>query len=252
MPHAKSSLISKAQRFAKIMSVTMASLWKVRRLKKPTDAQVYALTRAWALEGIKILGIHEIKVTGAPIEQGPCLFLGNHMSYVDIPLLFTLHHFVFVAKKEVADWPVFGPGATEVGTIYVDRSSFSSRKRVGERILEGIVKDGKSIVVFPEGTSSVSGKPWKRGSVSLAKDNNITVQAFRVAYKPAREVAFVGDDALHTHLWNLLGFENIEASVEFFPPIKVQDTDADVARLEELVHKSLAKALEGQELLSPR
>lgn len=212
-------------------------------MPQPEASDVARLQKEWGLEVLKEVGIHKIEVSGAPISSEPTLFLGNHVSYLDIPLLFTLSNFVFVAKKEVADWPLFGKCATEAGTIFVDRSSIKSKRTVSETLVKGIKTDKKNIVVFPEGTSSIRGKPWKRGALNVAKENDITVQAFRVAYKPIRPVAFIDDDALHTHLWKLLGESDIEASVEFFPAFKVQDVNADNQRLQGLVQNSVKNYL---------
>ncbi len=227
---------------AQVMSRTTRGLFQLRKANNDS-VSAYPLIKAWAKDVLETTGITEIRCFGEAICTEPCLFLGNHMSYLDIPLLFTLMPAVFVAKKEVQDWPLFGRCATAAGTIFVDRGSMSSKRDVAKLIRSGIVDDKKSIVVFPEGTSSIHGKPWKRGAVGIAKENNITVQAFRVGYKPARDAAFIGDDNLTSHLWNLFGIEKIDASIEFFKPMKITDPGKDTELMQNWVQNSLVKEL---------
>jgi len=243
MPRVKSILFEKSARLTKVLSRSAAALVSVSRAKNDRQ-RTGEISRNWAIEVLKTCGITDIKVTGHAICKEPCLFLGNHMSYLDIPLLYTQASVVFVAKKEVQDWPLFGRCATAAGTIYIDRKSMHSRRDVARSIVSGILEDKKSIVVFPEGTSSVHGKPWKRGAIAVAKDHDIPVQAFRVAYRPARDAAFIDDDDLTSHLWNLFGIEKIEASLEFFEPMKITDPIENTRQMQNWVQDSLAKELQ--------
>ena len=67
---------------------------------------------------MRVLGIH-IPVSGTPPEGG--LLVANHLSYVDILVLSAVHPFLFVAKSEVREWPLFGLLARLAGTLFIRR-----------------------------------------------------------------------------------------------------------------------------------
>jgi len=74
----------------------------------------------------------ESQVTGTIPSRG--LLVCNHLSYVDILVIGAIAPAVFVAKREVKHWPVFGWFATLAGTLYVDRTKRSDAGRLAEEI----------------------------------------------------------------------------------------------------------------------
>lgn len=98
------------------------------------------------------------------------VFVANHMSWLDVPVLSSLvRHFRFVAKAEIAHWPVFGAVFRAIGTVYIHRSNrkaaFDAYREAATRI-----QGGGSVVVFPEGTRGTSYplRPFKKGPFVLA------------------------------------------------------------------------------------
>jgi len=193
----------------------------------------------------------EIIITGAPISQSPALLVGNHVSYLDIPAVMSQVYAVFVSKKEVAHWPVFGQAATAVGTIYVDRGSYDSRKSVALAIGGAIAKNNRCICLFPEGTSSVWGRAWKRGSFQIAQRYKFPVQAFALKYSPNRACAFIDDDALLPHMWNLLGEGKITIELEFKEVQYIEDSTEDYVKIQDWVQSRVRDFLINKEGLSP-
>src|SRR5882724_5225296 len=93
-----------------------------------------------------------------PVKQGgdiPAagLIAANHLSYLDILALSALAPFVFIAKKEVRKWPVFGWMAKTAGCVFVDRERKLDTGKVNEDVAAAL-KAGLRVVLFPEGTSS--------------------------------------------------------------------------------------------------
>ncbi len=86
-------------------------------------------------------------------SPGPGLIVCNHLSYLDIVVLAAIQPVVFVAKMEVAFWPVLGGLARCGGTLFLRSSRKSDVARVG-RLMPAIIERGVPVVVFPEGTSS--------------------------------------------------------------------------------------------------
>ncbi|MEQ8240328.1 MAG: lysophospholipid acyltransferase family protein [Cyclobacteriaceae bacterium] len=106
------------------------------------------------------------------------VFVANHLSYVDIPALFRaipkgLH---FVAKKEIRLVPFIGWYMIATGMIFVDRSNkqkaVASLDRAGK-----LIKKGKDVLMFPEGTRSKTGEVgvFKKGPFMLAAKADIAV-----------------------------------------------------------------------------
>ncbi|HZN53706.1 MAG TPA: lysophospholipid acyltransferase family protein, partial [Candidatus Polarisedimenticolaceae bacterium] len=76
--------------------------------------------RAWGRTLCAILSIRRV-VEGRLPSEGVFLVAANHLSYVDILVLGSLYPSVFLAKREIASWPVFGWIARGAGTLFVDR-----------------------------------------------------------------------------------------------------------------------------------
>lgn len=182
----------------------------------------------WGKEMMRVLDVH-VKVIGSPSVQ-PTLFVGNHMSYLDIPLLMSQTPVTFVAKQELAKWPIFGRAIRSAGGVFVNRESAHSRKGVAEAIAPAIQKGGQ-IAVFASGTTTLEEqKPWRWGAFVIAKRYGIPIQPFRLSYRPRRAVAYIDDDFFPSHLWNLVGLPSIEAEVEFHPPLTRVDDAQEEAK----------------------
>lgn len=76
----------------------------------------------------------------------------NHISFVDIFVLDSILPVHFVAKKEIASWPLFGAITTGVGTIYIDRTRRRSVIEVAEA-MRTTLESGENVLFFPEGTT---------------------------------------------------------------------------------------------------
>ncbi len=98
------------------------------------------------------------------------VYASNHVSWFDVfALAAVLPRYSFVAKSELRKIPLFGPAAGAAGIVYLDRDN---RKRAFESYKEaaGFVRDGRSVVVYPEGTRGHDYplRPFKKGPFVLA------------------------------------------------------------------------------------
>jgi 1-acyl-sn-glycerol-3-phosphate acyltransferase len=220
-------------RFFKILRLTHSNgVALIRAEKKPgglTREYCHHIMLTWAAEMLKVLNVR-VHSIGTP-REAPTIFLGNHMSYVDIPLIMSFAPTVFIAKKELSRWPIFGKALTAAGTVFVDRESAHSRRGAAEQIAPFIQKTKQSICIFPSGTTTLEEqKPWRWGPFLIAKRCDVPVQPFRLVYTPRRTVAFIEQDGFAVHLWNLLQTDNIEAEIEFGEPFKVGDPEEDAKK----------------------
>lgn len=178
----------------------------------------------------KISGLN-VSVVGEMETGQHIMFVCNHVSYIDIPVLGKTINGYFVAKSEVRQWPVFGFLAELNRTVFIERRG---RKAAEQRSqLADILGNGKNLILFPEGTSSDGSKvlPFKSTlfdaafSLSDESDLNIKVQPVSIAYKNFKgqkmtnarrdHYAWYGDMTLAGHFWHWLGLGNIEVEISF-------------------------------------
>lgn len=176
---------------------------------------------AWARGAGRVLGLQS-EVYGAP-PPGPSLIVANHLSYLDIIALSRCTQCVFVAKSEVASWPVIGWLCRRIGTIFVNRN----RNRDLAQTLAAIEKawaEGVSVVFFPEGTSSAGDAvlPFKPSLLELAARHGRPVHYAALRYRtppdapPAREaVCWWGAMTFPNHFFNLLKLRAFTVSLAF-------------------------------------
>jgi 1-acyl-sn-glycerol-3-phosphate acyltransferase len=210
----------------------------------------------------RIFGLR-VEVRGTPSPARPTLFVANHSSYIDIEVLSTVLPVSFVAKAEVAGWPLFGLLAKLQRTVFVDRRRGSTREQrdgIAERLAAG-----DNLVLFPEGTSNdgnrllpfrsalfsvaerpVEGQPLMVQPVSLAYTR---LDGFPLGYAMRPLIAWYGDMAMGGHLWRLVGLGKLTAVVEFHPPVTIEAFRSRKAMAEHChrqVSRGVAAALAGR------
>jgi 1-acyl-sn-glycerol-3-phosphate acyltransferase len=184
----------------------------------------------WAALMLDTLGV-QLERRGDTALAQPALLVGNHVSYLDIPILMASLPVVFVAKKQISRWPVFGDACRSVGTVWVERESGASRRNAGEAIGPYILREQRSVAIFPSGTTTTDeSKPWRWGAFLIAKRYGIPIRPFRLRYEPVRVAAFIQDDLFPVHLLKLLASPSVKASIEFHAPVQVEDPEADCRR----------------------
>jgi 1-acyl-sn-glycerol-3-phosphate acyltransferase len=191
-----------------------------------------ALPRAYHRICWRILGFR-VEVKGALSERHPALFIVNHVSYLDITILGGLIKGSFIAKAEVARWPLFGTLARLQRTVFVDRRA-PKAKAQGSQIARRLAA-GDDLVLFPEGTSGDGMRvlPFKSALFGVAEmmpdGRAVALQPVSIAYTKLNGlpmgrfyrpwIAWYGDMEMASHLWALLGLGTITVSVEFHPPV---------------------------------
>jgi 1-acyl-sn-glycerol-3-phosphate acyltransferase len=154
----------------------------------------------------------------------PGILVSNHLSYLDVIVLSSIAPCVFVAKSEIASWPLFGWLARVAGTIFVDRQHRFSSPTVVD-LVRNAVAGGGVVVLFPEGTSSDGSKvlPFKSALLESAVQLGCPVAAGSIEYalddgSVADEVCYWRDMTFGPHLLNLFFKREIRANYSFSPP----------------------------------
>ena len=181
--------------------------------------RVSGLAAWWLSRGVAILGV-KVLARGRP-HRAPVLMLANHISWLDILVLATQSDSGYVAKAEVAKWPILGWLAGVGGTEFVRRGSHGDIARVLVS-MQARLRAGQSLTLFPEGTSGgvVLPQRFRPRLLQAAVEAKVPVQPVAIYYGPqTRAVAFIGEDSLVTNLWALLAQEPVVAEVTFLPTL---------------------------------
>jgi 1-acyl-sn-glycerol-3-phosphate acyltransferase len=210
------------------------------RLSRSPGRQTRARKIFHRLSGmlVRLLGVH---VEGAgSLPHGLCVVVANHRSYVDIPLMMSQAPWTFLAKSEIARWPLFGAAARLSGTVFVEREDRDSRRRALER-LDALLDDGERIMVFPEGTTSTGPGclPFRRGVFRLAAAKGIPVVPVAIAYRDARD-AWVDDASFVGHFFERFSERRMRVVVAIGPPLFADDADALKQAAERWITERLA------------
>ncbi len=138
----------------------------------------------------------------------PHVLVSNHVSYLDIPILLSRQPALFVAKSEIAEWPLIGFIANRAGMIFVNRKSLKSRARALHEI-QNRLRLGLSVVVFPEGTTSVLGPRRQHsnffgGAFAAARGAECPLELLYLDFQETERCAWLADQDFVSHLWSYL------------------------------------------------
>lgn len=208
---------------------------------KHSKESLHILKTKWAQNILDRLNV-DLEVVGTPCLQNSMLLVGNHISYLDIPLLMgSVEKISFVAKKELCRWPLFGSGARQLDTVFVKRNNSDSRS-AAKLSIQAAIRSGKRVVIFPSGTTSINQKkPWKKGAFDIAAATECLVQPFRISYHPLREVAYIDNDFFPLHLLKLNANKAIRARIEFHQPTTISNPIQDCHEWSEWANRQAVK-----------
>ena len=197
------------------------------------------LTSRWGNHIVKTFDIR-ITVTGKENipDKGPVLFVANHQSFSDIPVLCSVldkFQFGFVAKSTLERNPIYGRWIRETRNVYIDRESARASLRAIEDGIK-LLEQGFSIMIFPEGARSRGPQidEFKKGSLRLATKPGVPVIpiALHNAYRVFEEYGYVK--------------YGVDVAVNILPMIETKDMPKDVAsnlsaEVEEIIRRDLEK-----------
>lgn len=190
-------------------------------------AKASAVTSWWFQRFCRILNV-KLTVHGKLADE-PVLLVGNHISWLDIPVLGTQGPLGFVSKADVRHWPVVGWLCLRVGTLFVQRGSGRAGAAAVEQ-LQHRLKQGSPVVVFPEGTTSLGNRlgRFHPSMFQAAVWSEVPVQAVSITYWQGdqpynRSVAYIDDDVFAPHLLNLLQEKVIRIDLHFSEPFSSEE-----------------------------
>ena len=208
-----------------------------------------------------------VRVHGAPMRDRAVLYVSNHVSWADILVIGSVAPVAFIAKREVASWPLVGITAKIQRTVFVDRTR---RHQAAEAVADIVkrLKDGVSVVLFAEGTSSDGNRvlPFRSALLGAVEEasahaGNILIQPMSISYTGLNGipmgrqhrplVAWYGDLDFLPHIKVFIEHGAVDAVVSYGEAVPVDiaaDRKAMSKRLENSVRGLQASTLRGRPL----
>jgi 1-acyl-sn-glycerol-3-phosphate acyltransferase len=217
----------------------------------------------------RIVGL-KVNVVGSPSSDRPMLILSNHVSWLDIIALGSVTPLSFIAKAEIAGWPVFGLLAKLQRSIFVDRNRRNETGKVNVEIAERLA-EGDPIVLFAESTTSDGNRilPFRSALVGAAQEAilsgggaHVCLQPLAIGYTRAdglptgrmgrARIGWYGDMDMLPHLAGVLRGGPIDVELRFGEPLafdRGSERKAATRQAEAEVRRMLAEALTGRKAL---
>jgi 1-acyl-sn-glycerol-3-phosphate acyltransferase len=205
----------------------------VTRLIKNEKQRLNYLLKSISLTCKASLWILNIKVSKDSFKDssGAKLFIANHVSYVDILILFAHYPALFITSVEMQETFLLGRIASLAGCFFVERRK---SKRSNETLLNEIqrlkdkLQEGFNIFLFPEGTSSDGSTvlPFKSTFFQCAIDCQIPIRPICLNYEFGNDpdsICWYGDMTFADHLFSLCFKNKIQAKISLLPTLSPQD-----------------------------
>jgi len=181
------------------------------------------------------------------------MLLANHVSWLDIFAIDSLAPASFVAKAEIARWPLAGTLVARAGTVFLERGRRHAVHGVIQQMTQRL-QQGHRAAVFPEGTTSDGQRllPFHGNLVQAAINASAPLVPVAVRYldpdgEPGHAVMYVGDTTFMQSLWQITGHPGLIAQIHVLAPIEAGPgvTRQEIARQARLaISARLGLALE--------
>jgi lyso-ornithine lipid O-acyltransferase len=169
-----------------------------RAAAEDKDTVRHLWVRRWARALLDLFAI-EVVVRGRvppPTRKGEPgrLIVANHRSAIDIGVLLATFGGTMLSRADLADWPIVGPAARAVGTVFVDRTNARSGAEA-IRTIERHLADGETIAIFPEGTTFEGDdvRPFHGGAFVAAARAKASILPVGLAYPTGSGAAFINE-----------------------------------------------------------
>jgi 1-acyl-sn-glycerol-3-phosphate acyltransferase len=198
--------------------------WSSAVMKDGREPFAHRAIRLWSVLLLRIFGFRSLRF-GTPLPD-PVLFVANHTSWLDITVVHSQRAACFVAKAEIARWPLVGWMAARGGTIFHRRGSNHSLASVMAVMVERL-HGGRSVAVFPEGGTGHNGvlRVFHARIFQAALDAGVPVQpvALRFARQGRRviDAGFRDNETFMGNVIRLLGEAPLDVEVHFLEPVAV-------------------------------
>lgn len=203
--------------------VLLASVPPLPRIRLGGPGLDVIMESWWTATACRLFGLR-ITVTGQ-VADTASLVVANHISWLDIPLLYSVAPMGFVSKAEVDRWPILGFIARFGSSLFHDRGSHDSARNVLAAMVERL-QQGKRVTIFPEG-GILSGehiKPFHARMFAAAIESGAAVQPMMLRYvkdgRRYQDIRFKPKEHFLANFMRLLTQPSRLAEVAILQPIE--------------------------------
>ncbi|MEK0412121.1 MAG: hypothetical protein RJA03_634 [Pseudomonadota bacterium] len=204
----------------------------------------HMIIQYWAKRLLRILKI-KITLFGEVFKflgKDSYLVVSNHISWLDIPVIFSLKPMTFVSASDVKTWPIIGMLAKISGAIFVERNRKSSLVEVIQAMNHHFKNEKRSICIFPEGVTSNGYQvlPFKSNLFQSAFESNVLLLPLSIKYKEnnvlTNRTSFHGSTTLFQSFKRVAKSNLIEVVVDIGRPIKPSQSRKDLSlKIQEVI-----------------
>ena len=184
----------------------------------------HTIIQLWSKCLVKIAGIKIIKC-GNELNGGKILFVSNHVSLFDIPIIHSIVKANFISKAEVKNWPLVGYLSRNAGTHFINRRNVNKSLINSMLSIEQLLSNGERLILFPEGTTSLNNsiKNFNSFFFQSAINSESRIQGMKITYFLSKniynDIAYVENVSFLDVVKASVTIKGIEAKIEFFPCI---------------------------------
>ena len=194
------------------------------------------MIRWWARRVLAICGV-SVRVIGPDLKAGKAvadamrpggsgaMLVMNHISWIDIHVVHSVRAARFVAKAEIARWPILGYLTDRTGTIFIERGKRHAVREVNHRVAK-LLRDGELVVMFPEGTTSDGDRllPFHVNLIQSAIEARAAIVVAGLRYldahgKRTTAASYVGDINLLQSIMRIIRMGPITAELHLIDAI---------------------------------
>jgi 1-acyl-sn-glycerol-3-phosphate acyltransferase len=205
-----------------------------------------ARIQRWSRQLLAICGVCVEQMAGAP-ALAHAMIVSNHVSWLDIFVINTLHPCRFVAKAEIRAWPLLGWLVDQAGTVFIARGNRRDLRHIFKGLV-GSLELGERVAFFPEGTTAAQGSllPFHANLFEAAVDAKVRVQPYALKYvdkqgSPHPAVDFIGEMTFAQSMVAVLSGGAVRAQLTCLPAIDA--TGAHRRELAQASQQAVAAAL---------
>lgn len=180
----------------------------------------------WSRSLLRILNIEVIRQGNLPDHDAVnTMFVGNHISWIDIHAINSVRAVRFIAKSDLRNWPIFGWLAKKCNTLFIEREQKKDAVRIIEEATESL-KRGDCLCFFPEGTTTEGSEllPFKGSLMQAPINARSTIWPFAIYYPNSdgsanKDMAFCGETTLFESIWKIVSLNNPKVVLTFLTKI---------------------------------
>lgn len=218
--------------------------YRLDAFKKPPRDKLPQYIQNFCRKACQAIGVEVVQLE--PVVQRHGLWVSNHVSWMDIPVIGSISPAFFLSKAEIAEWPIIGALVRAGGTLFIHRGS-GDANAVSNQIAE-FLREGSSVVFFPEATTT-DGHAIKKVHGKLlqaAIDTGVPIQPVVLCYinekgELSDEIPYYGKMTMADSLKKVLDSKKSKAYV--LPLEEINPEGKTRSELTELVQLRLSEGL---------